>query len=239
VTTTLDRTSTPTTPQVVPAEPGTRLRRRAAGFAMLGAAAISLGGFLATPWEGSSGTTPYLKSLADHPRQAIVAAVLLHFGYLLFVPTAFALARLARRGAPRLSAIGISLAVLGSGLSGLLVTDMYDLSIARHVGTTAGVPVSEMTDLPAGPLGFISIGALTAFGAILGLVVLAGAMRRARLAPLWPSIAILVGFGSAFGAHGMVRACAGFAAVAVGIGFLGITVLRMSDERFGYGSDPR
>jgi hypothetical protein len=37
----------------------------------------------------------------------------------------------------------------------------------------------------------------------------------------------------------MLRSCAGFGAVFVGIGFLGITVLRMSDERFAYGSDPR
>jgi hypothetical protein len=206
---------------------------------MIGAGAISLAGFLATPWEGSSGTSAYLTSLADHPRQAIIAATLLHFGYLLFVPTAFALARLARRGAPRMATVGITLAVLGSGLSGLLVTDMYDLSIARHIGTTAGVPTSEMTDVPAAALGFISIGALTAFGTILGLALLAGAMRRARLAPLWPSLAIVAGFASAFGGHTMVRSCGGFALVAVAIAYLGVRVLRMSDERFGYGSDPR
>ena len=244
MTTTLDRTASSTSTavpvqSVTVAEPGTTTRRRAAALSFFGAASLSLAGILATPWEGGSGTPTYLKSLVNHPRQAIVAAVLLHFGYLLFVPAAFVMARLARRGARKLSSVGISLAVLGSGLSGLLVTDMYDLSIARHVGTTAGAPISDMSGMPFAPLGFVSIGMLTSFGMILGLVLLAVAMRRARLAPLWPAIAILVGFGIGFGAHGMARATVAFGILFAAIGFLGVKVLRMSNERFAYGSDPR
>ena len=235
----LDRT-TPTFPLPVEiAEEGSTLRRRAAGGVFLASAALTFAGILATPWENGSSTSAYLKSLADNPRQALIAAVLLHFGYLLFVPGCFVMARLARRGARKLSNVGISFAVLGCGLSGLLVTDMYDLSIARHLGTTAGVPVSEMKGVPLAPLGFISMGMLTAVGATLGLVLLGIAMFRAQLAPLWPALAILIGFGVGFGAHGMVRATAAFASICVGIAFYGITVLRMSDDRFEYGSDPR
>jgi hypothetical protein len=240
MTATLDRPTTPTPSAQLPsAEPGTTLRRRAAGLAFLGAGIISMAGFLATPWEGGPGEETYLRSLVEHPRQAVIAATLLHFGYLLFVPAAFVMARLARRGARKLSAWGISLAVLGSGLSGLLVTDLYDLSIARHVGTAAGSPISEMKDVPFATVGIVGMAVLSAFPLIIGLTLLAGAMRRARLAPLWPTIVIFGGFFSAFGAHDMLRSCAGFGAVFVGICFLGITVLRMSDERFAYGSDPR
>ena len=64
---------------------------------------------------------------------AMLSMVLLHYGYLLFVPTVFVLARLARRRSPKLAAAGLVLGVLGSGLSGLLVTDAYDLSIAQHL----------------------------------------------------------------------------------------------------------
>ena len=237
MTATIDRT-TSTTPVTV-AEPGTTLRRRAAGLSLIGAGALTVAGILATPWENGSGTPAYLKSLVGHPKQAVVAAVILHFGYLLFVPAAFAMARLARRGARKLSAVGISLAVLGSGLSGLLVTDMYDLSIARHVGTTAGAPISDMKDVPFAPLGFVTIGMMTSLGMILGLVLLAVAMRRARLAPIWPAVAIFAGFAVGFGAHGIVRATIAFATLSVGLAFLGVKVLRMSDERFAYGSDPR
>jgi hypothetical protein len=239
MTSTLDRTTVHPPIPVTAAEPGTRLRRRAAGFSFIGAGALTLAGILATPWENGSGTPAYLKSLVAHPKQAVIAAVILHFAYLLFVPASFAMARLARRGARRLTSVGITLAVLGSGLSGLLVTDFYDLSIGRHAGTVAGAPISDMKDVPLASVGFATTGMLTSLGMILGLVLLGVAMRRARLAPLWPAVAILVGFVVGFGAHGMLRASLAFGVVAVGLSFLGIKVLRMSDERFAYGSDPR
>jgi hypothetical protein len=236
MTATLDR---PTVASPQTTEPGTTLRRRATGAAFLGAAAITMAGILATPFENGSSESAYLKSLADHPKQALVAAVLLHFGYLLFVPAAFAMARLARRGARKLSSIGIVLAALGSGLSGLLVTDLYDLSIARHAGVTGGVPISNMDGVPLAGLGFLTMGLLTSLGMIVGLAVLAAAMWRARLAPVWPAIAIVAGFAASFGAHSLLRTAIGFAAMCVAIAFLGITVLRMSEDRFAYGSDSR
>ena len=229
--------TTPTIPQ--PVEVGTTLRRRTTGAAFLGAAGITMAGILATPFENSSSESDYLKSLVDHPKQAMIAAVLLHFGYLLFVPAAFALARLARRGARKLTAVGITLAVLGSGLSGLLVTDMYDLSIGRHAGTVGGVPISNMEHVPLAPLGFITMAMLTSLGMMVGLVLLAVATWRARLAPVWPAIAIFAGFGTAFGAHDLLRTAIGFGAVSVAIAFLGITVLRMGDHRFATGADAR
>jgi hypothetical protein len=221
------------------AEAGTTLRRRATGAAFLGAATITMAGILATPFEHGSSETAYLKSLVEHPKQAVVAAVLLHFGYLLFVPAAFAMARLARRGARKLSSIGIVLAVVGSGLSGLLVTDLYDLTIARHAGTVGGAPISNMDGVPLAGLGFVTMGLLTSLGMTVGLTVLAAAMWRARLAPVWPAVAIFGGFAVSFGAHDMLRTAIGFGAMCVAVAYLGITVLRMGDDRFDHGSDAR
>jgi hypothetical protein len=244
MTTMLDRTtssptdSVPVQPVTV-AETGTRLRRRVAAGTFFGAAVLSMAGILATPFEGKAGEAVYLKSLMDHPKQAMIAATLLHFGYLLFVPAAFVMARLARRGARKLSYAGISLAVLGSGLSGLLFTDLYDLSIARHVGTTVGSPISEMQGVPLAGLAIVSMALLSSVGMTFGLTLLAGAMRRARLAPIWPAIGVFAGFATAFGAHGFVRSVIGFALMLSSVGYLGVKVLRMSDERFAYGSDPR
>ena len=238
MTATLDRPITPAE-QLVLTEPGTTLRRRAAGASLLAAAALTMAGILATPFENTSGEATYLRTRANHPKQAVVAAVFLHFGYLLFVPAAFTMARLARRGARKLSAAGIVLAVLGSGLSGLLVSDLYDLSIARHAGAVGGAPISNMQGVPLAGLGFVTMGMLTSLGMIVGLVLLAGAMRRARLAPLWPAVAIFAGFAVGYGAHTLVRTAAGFGAICVALAFLGISVLRMSDERFAFGADPR
>jgi hypothetical protein len=228
-----------TAPETGPADRGVRLRRRAAGLAMMSAAGISLAGFLATPWENGAGTDTFLSALAAHPVQQMVAATILHFGYLLFVPAAFVLARLARRGAPWLSGIGLVLSVLGAGLSGLVVTDAYDVSIALHAGPLAGAPISDMQGVPGAMVAMVGIGAVTGFGAQLGLVLVAAAMRRARLAPLWPAIAILAGFVAGNGATNMLRGCAAFAAAAVGLAYLGVCVLRLSDQRFEHGSDAR
>lgn len=238
MTATLDR-STGFAQQVTLTESGTTMRRRAAGTTLLAAAALTMAGILVTPFENGSGEATYLRSLAAHPKQAVVAAVLLHFGYLLFVPAAFVMARLARRGARKLSAFGICLAVLGSGLSGLLVTDLYDLSVARHVGAVGGAPISNMDGVPLAGLGFVTMGMLTSLGMIVGLVLLAGAMRRARLAPLWPALAIFAGFAVGFGAHTLLRTAVGFGAICVALAFLGVTVLRMTDDRFAFGADPR
>src|SRR5262245_8966237 len=108
-------------------EPGTRLRRRASAIAAFGAAGLGLAGFLSCNWENAAGQTAYLQSLIDAPTQSMISMVLLHYGYLLFVPLAFVLARLARRGSPWLAGIGLVLSILGAGLSGFLVTDAYDL----------------------------------------------------------------------------------------------------------------
>lgn len=238
MTTTVDRTVAATTAEPA-VEPGTTLRRRATGLSLIGAGVITITGIVATPFEHGSSTSDYLASLVGHPRQAMVAAVLLHFGYLLFVPGTFVMARLARRGARKLSAIGVVLASLGVGLSGLLVTDAYDLSIGLNQGTTAGVPISELHGVPLAPLVMVSMGLLTSIGSTLGLVLVAVAMRRARLAPLWPSIAMFAGLALAFGAHEQWRAVTGFGVMCAGIAAMGVTVLRMSDARFDRGSDPR
>jgi hypothetical protein len=76
---------------------------------------------LTTPWEKDTTTVSYHDALAAHPDQATVAAVLLHFGYLLLLPAALVLYLLARDAAPKLATAGGILALIGlSTLPGLL-----------------------------------------------------------------------------------------------------------------------
>jgi hypothetical protein len=212
-------------------EPGTRLRRRASAFAAFGAAGIGLAGFLSCNWENAAGETAYLQSLIDAPTQSMISMVLLHYGYLLFVPLAFVLARLARRGSPRLAGIGLVLSILGSGLSGFLVTDAYDLSIATHLPMDTAVKVSEGASGGAS----VAMAMPTVFGAILGLVVLLAAMWRSRwLTPL-PALIMLAGWVISFGAHSLVRAGSGYALVAVALVAVGVRIWQMTDREFATG----
>jgi hypothetical protein len=76
---------------------------------------------LTTPWEKDTTTVSYHDALAAHPDQATVAAVLLHFGYLLLLGAALALYVLARHAAPKLATAGGIPALIGlSTLPGLL-----------------------------------------------------------------------------------------------------------------------
>lgn len=222
----------PTAPRSVGDSPRTlRLRRRAAGASIIAAGALGLLGFLTAPWEQRSDTASYLRSLTGHPTQAMVSMAILHYGYLFFVPTAFVLGRLARHGAPRLAAAGLVLSVLGSGLSGFLVTDAYDLSIAQHLPTGQAVSVSDGVSGPA----MIAIALPTIFGMMIGLVLLLVALWRTRRISVIPAALMAAGWITCFQAHGALRACTGFALVALALGWVGIRVLRMSDGEFAAG----
>jgi hypothetical protein len=212
-------------------ESGAGVRRYATAFAAFGAGAVGLAGFLTCNWEEGPGTAAYLQSLIDKPTQSMISMVLLHYGYLLFVPVAFVLARLSRRGSPRLAAIGLVLSVLGSGLSGFLVTDAYDLSIGQHLPMDTAVRVSEGVSPSAG----LAMMLPTVLGAILGLIVLFVAMWRARWVSLLPAVLMLAGWGLGFGAHDLLRAGSGYALVALAFAAIGVRIMRMSNREFADG----
>ena len=212
-------------------ERGTGLRRRVAGVSIVAAGVVTLAGFLTCPWENTAGEGAYLQSLLSNPPMAMLSMVLLHYGYLLFVPAVFVLARLARRRSPRLAAAGLVLGVLGSGLSGLLVTDAYDLSLAQHLPSAQALAVEDGISLP----GMLAIALPSAFGTILGLVLVLAAMWRARWVSWVPMILMLAGWAVGYGAHTLVRAGAGATLVAIALVIAGVRVLRMTDEEFETG----
>jgi hypothetical protein len=230
----LPTTTTTSGPVVAPdgeVERGTRLRRRAAGLAMIAAGVVSVAGIVTCPWENSPAEGAYLQSLLSNPPMAMLSMVLLHYGYLLFVPTVFVLARLARRRSPKLAATGLVLGVLGSGLSGLLVTDAYDLTIAQHLPLAQALAVED--GMPLG--GMLAIALPTAFGTIFGLVLVLVAMWRARWMSWAPALIMLAGWVAGYGAHTLVRAGIGMLLVTVALTITGVRVLRMSDEEFATG----
>jgi hypothetical protein len=228
-------TAIPATPAAVAdpisVEPGTRPRRIAAGGSMIAAGVITLAGFLTSPWENSSAPGAEMFSMQAHPGQAMLSMVLLHYGYLLFVPFVFVAARLARRGAPKLAIAGLVLSVLGAGLSGLLVTDAYELSLAQHLTPEQALSV----DNGISPSGVLAIAIPSAFGTILGLVLLTVALWRARWTSWLPAVAMFAGWVVSYGAHDMVRACTGAALTTIAFVVIGVQVLRARDEEFATG----
>jgi hypothetical protein len=218
-----------------PLERGTRFRRRAAGITAIAAAAVTLAGFLTCPWEDSPLETDYLSTLAHNEFMATLSMVLLHYGYLLFVPVFFVLARLARRRSPKLAATGLALGVLGSGLSGFLVTDAYDLALAQNLPLEKAASISDAVSPVAG----MAMGLPTVYGTILGFVVVLAAMWRARYVSVIPAVVMLAGWVVGYGAHTLVQAGSGAALVAIALTWMGIRVLRLSDAQFAAGTAAR
>jgi hypothetical protein len=207
--------------------PGARLARIASGLSIAGAGALIFAGFVATPWEGSSATIATMRTYLAHPMQVQIAAVLLRFGYLLLIPAAFALARLTRRGARKLSNTGLVLSVLGAGLSGLVVTDFFELSVAQHLPLHTAVQVYGST--PHYGLGIDLIAMTSNVGA---LVLLAVAAWRARWVSWVPAAVIVAGFVVIFMGNTSLFGGTGSGLVFVGLALLGARVLRASNAEW-------
>jgi hypothetical protein len=209
-----------------------RLPRIAAGLSLAGAGVLIFAGFLMTPSEASSATAAGLRTLAAHPAQTQLAAVVLHFGYLLLIPAAFALVHLARRGARRLTYAGLVLTVLGAGLSGLLISDFFELSLAQHLPLATAARVDDagkqyaLAALIAKP---------TALAAVLGLVLLAVAVWRAGWVSWWPAVVMLVGWVVAFSSSTLLRGGVGSGLVLIGLVALAARVLRAGDGEWEAG----
>ncbi len=166
-------------------------RRPAAALNLAGAGAF-LAGMALTPWESEDTAAAYHDALAASPDQAQIAALTLHFAYVLMAAGAFALIGVLGRGGGWWLRIGTLLVVLGATtMPGLLITDAYDLALAqsgaldRETSAAVSDAVGEM------PLATV-IGATAGLGFILGPLLLWVAAWRQRVVPgLVPALAAL------------------------------------------------
>lgn len=194
--------------------------RKAAVFALIGGPLLTLAGMLATPWEKDTTTLAYHDALAAHPDQATVAAILLHFGYLLLLPAALALFALARGASPKLANAGGILALIGLGsLPGLLVTDFYDLAMAQALPHEQSARIAD--SIGAAPMIALAVTAIA--GTVLGLTLLGVAAWRAGYARRWVPVAIFAGWLLPLASGtGLVPAAAGATLLVIGLGSIGL-----------------
>jgi len=207
--------------------PGTRFRRIGGGLSLLAAGTLVFASLLMIPFENQT-EAQYLQTGVDHRDAILWAAVVLHYGYLLMLPAALTLVRLARRVARRTSLAAMVLSGLGAGLSGIVVLDYYDVALAN------GLPADEalrIYDLAAG----YGQGALVALPSVLGLVVGINlalfAAWRARAIPVLPLVLSVVGWGvfTAFSGDAWLPSL-GSGLAAAGLVWAGVLVLKVRDQ---------
>jgi hypothetical protein len=208
--------------------------RRGSGLAALFSGALVFLSILMIPFDGV-GSEGYLRSNAEHPDAIRWAAVVLHYGFLLLVPAAFGMAHLARRGSRRLSNVGLLLAVLGSGLSGLMAIDFYDLALAQHLPMEDAVRVYDAAAADAG-LAPVLIQVPSVFGTLLGGVLLTVALARAGFVR-WPVPVLLAAGWLVFfaTAQHFVGAAIGTGMLALAMAVIGVRVLYSSDAEWQSG----
>ena len=208
-------------------KPQTRFRRIGGALSLLGAGTLTCISLLMIPYQNET-HAEYLQTGVDHRTNILWAAVVLHFGYLLLVPAAFTLVRLARRGAPRTSLVAMLLTGLGSGLSGIIVVDFYDVALANSLPADQALDIWNL----AGSYGQGAIIAATSvFGLAIGSNLAVWSAWRARAIPVYPLVLSVVGWVvfTMFSGDPWLPSI-GSALVAVGLGWAGVIVLKMRDE---------
>ena len=207
--------------------PGARFRRIGGALSLLGAGTLTCISLLMIPYENVT-SAQYLQTGVDHRSNILWAAVVLHFGYLLLLPAALTLVRLARRNNPKTSLVAMLLAGLGAGLSGIIVVDFYDVALANALPADQAL---DIWNLAASYGQGAIVAATSVLGMVLGINLAVFAAWRARAIPVYPVVLNVVGwlvFTTFSGDPWLPSVGSGL--VAIGLGWAGVIVLKTRDE---------
>ncbi|WP_214107931.1 hypothetical protein [Acrocarpospora catenulata] len=148
------------------------------------------------------------------------------------IPATFAVAWVARRGAPRLATVGAFLALLGDLAGFPLIEGGDNLALVTvrggfDVATMAKVQATMDDDI----LGQVA-GLLFIVGIVFGLLLLGLALWRSGAAPAWAGIALAVGGFTHPFMPGHVASGIGLLVAAAGFGGATLALLRMRNDDF-------
>ncbi|MGY1745601.1 hypothetical protein [Blastococcus sp. SYSU D00695] len=212
-------------PGAVP--PGTRLARVGGGLSLLASGTLVCASLLLIPYESAT-DAEYVQTAVEHTGPVLWAAVVLHYGYLLLLPAALTLVRLARRRLPRTAMVAMVAAGLGVGLAGVVSVDFSAVAAATELPADVAVRLYETTD-GYGQSALITVPAI--LGLVVGVNLAVVAAWRAGAIPFPPVALGVVGWTVfVFFAADAWLPSLSTALVALSLGWCGVIVLRMRDE---------
>ncbi|MGI5158195.1 hypothetical protein [Microbispora sp. CA-102843] len=188
--------------------------------------------YVFSPVDGGESFEATVAAYAAHEQ---LAGLIRWFGLPFLVgliPATFAVAWVARRGAPRLATAGALLALLGD-LAGFPLTrggdDLAYLTVTRgfDVATMAKIQ-SALEDDPVQ----LVAGLLFIVGIVIGLLLLGLALWRSGAAPAWMGIVLAAGGFTHPFMPGHVASGIGLLVAAVGFAGASVALLRMRDDEF-------
>lgn len=213
-------------------------RRTMVGLCLIIAPLLLLLGDIIHP-AGAEGAVGLLNIMAEHPGRVETASLLTIFSTVFFVPALVGLLYLIRDRGVVLGHIGVGLALIG--IVGHAVFAGFQVVLLGFI--QSGVDREQLsTILGSGPLnvGFVIVMLMFLGGFFLGLILLSISLWRSRVAPLWVAaciIAAIVWVSTPLGTI-MLQADIGGALVLIGLGWIGLKILRMSDADWERGNLP-
>lgn len=210
-------------------------RRTLVGLCLIAAPLILFVASLIEPTSEGDEVREWLPELAEEPGRNDAATTLFIIGFVLLVPALIGLVHLIRERGIVLGHIGGALAVLGTVLYPVLFsTTFYDLSLAENLPVDQAVKAQEGTEDYVGVY-FVFIPAIV--GWTLGLILLSVALLRARVAPVWFLVLVILANIAIFvGNENDIVSALGTLLFLIAFGWLGLKVLGMSDADW---EDPR
>jgi hypothetical protein len=133
-----------------------------------------------------------LQGYADEPGLQGLHTNLIHYGFAMFAPVAYALVGLVRGRGAWIANVAAVLAVLGlSTLPGLVLLDYLGVATVNVAGVETAFQASEeVENLP----GFTALIVPAFLASLLALPVAVVATWRARLVPWWTAAAVAAAF---------------------------------------------
>lgn len=210
---------------------GPRFRRMVAGVSLVLSPVFLLAAFVVVPTMASD-TRAMLAAIAHHPTQWYLFGLFLLVSYVLLAPAVLGLMHLLRDRAAAWSGIGGSLALLGT-ISAVTDTRLVFVTwqmAAPEADRDQMVALLTRLEASAGAtLPFI----LGTLGLVIGTVLLAIGLYRARAVPTWVATALGAGIVAnlaAFIAGSRPGLVASSALLVLAYGCVGLVFLRQSDQ---------
>jgi hypothetical protein len=194
--------------------------------------------YLLTPIDGGASFEDTVAAYAAN-EQLVGALRWTQLPFLVgLIPATFAVAWVARRGAPRLASAGAFLALLGDLAGFPLIQGGDNLAYAA---ATDGFDVATMARLQKvledDPVQLVA-SLLFIVGIVFGLLLLGIALWRSRAVPAWMGIALAFGGFTHPFMPGHVAAGVGLLVAAVGFAGATVALLRMRNDDFDLPPQP-
>lgn len=189
---------------------------------------LAISGLIDPAWDDNAAT--YLGEVAANEGAYIAAGAISTVGTLLFIVGMLGVLRLMRRRAVSLGQVAAGLLVFGLiGLTPTLAFYGIDVNLARADNREAAAAIYDQME--SGPLVVYWV-SFFFIGILLGSLLLAIALFRRRIVPIWSPILLIVAMVVGFFGQSSVVSALSFVLLGVALAPLAMRIWRLTDDEW-------